>query len=349
MARRDISPPMRDTWRAEDEHRDRHSHRPREPRDRIDRYNPEPSPRRGEPDSSYRSREDPDIDSYRPTHQRDHSRDSRKSYHRRQSPSPKRAPKPRHSHQNRDYPPDYRGARPRDPSSDRAIKRRRTQSPSPTRSDRWAPAGRRGSPTRGRADPYDRRVPIDRAFSPRRDSPPRHSRASSRDLTADIDSYKPAHRRREPTPPPSRRRDRRTPSPPYRSPSPRSRRPEQRPPPRQRDLSPYSARVQKTQEIAAERSVSQDRPWSRPSTAGPEDEQKSMEGTYSMRGNYSNRGNFQNRQQRPWVDTRQHHGSPPFNNQNTDYHNSPQSASPQYQRGGWQGPPAHHGYVLTSL
>ena len=343
MARSDYSPSMTDRWRAEDDDRDRHSHRPRDrdgdrDRDHIDRW-PRSPPRR-DIDSAYRGRDLLDIDSYRPPQKREPSRDS--YYYR--SPSPIRQPRQKH-HQppGRGRPLEERVTRPSEPSPDRAFKRRRTQSPSPTRSDRWVPDRRRGSPDR---DYPDRRQIIDRAFSPRQSSPPRQYRPDPRDLPSEIDSYVPSTRRRELTPPTIRRRDRRSRSP-RRTPSPPPRQ-VQKKPSKDPELSPYSARLLKTKQLAAERAGESARKPSRPSTAD-ETHQRSMDGGYGMRGNYGNRGNMmQNRPSRPYVDTRpQYGGSPPYGTPNSSHQGSPHSASPYHNRGNWSGNQGHHGYVRT--
>ena len=330
MARPDRSPSMTHRWRAEDDHRTRHSQRPRDrsrsrdrDRDHIDRY--PRSPVRRDIDVAYRGRDLIDTDSYRPPQKRDLSRES---YYRR-SPSPIR-----HSHFSHRQPPgrgrplEERVTRPRDQSLDRAIKRRRTQSPSPARSDRWVPDTRRASPSR---DYPDRRAPIDRAFFPRQSSPGRHHRPDPRDLPPEIDSYVPL-RRRDPTPPPSRRRVRS----PVRAPSSPARRIK-----RETSLSPYSARLLKTKQLEAEEAEHRGRRPSHPANA--DDQHPSMDGNHGMRGNYGNRGNMQNRPSRPYVDTRQQYGgSPPYGTPNSQ--GSPQSAS-YPNRGNWGGNQGHHGYV----
>jgi hypothetical protein len=328
---------MTDRWRAEDDDRDRHPRQRDRSRDRthIDRWTR--SPPRREIDSAYRGRDLLDTDSYRPPQKRDLSRDS---FYRR-SPSPARQPgSKQHPSTARGRPLEDRISRPRDPAPDRAIKRRRTQSPSPARSDRWIPEHRRASPSR---DHPERRPAIDRAFSPRHTSPPRHSRAEPRDLPAEIDSYIPKHRKRDPTPPP-RRRDKRSRSP-RRSLSPSSRRRPKKPS-KDQGLSPYSARLLKTKEVEAERAERSCRESSRPTTA--DENQESMAGNYDMRGNYGNRGNMmQHRPQRPYLDTRQQQygGSPPFGTPNSSHQGSPHSASSHHNRGNWGGNQGNHGYV----
>ena len=320
MARSDRSPQMRERWRAEDGPRDRRSRRDR---DRSAHRNRSPSPRRSSPQSHHRGRDL--IDEYRPATKHQPSREPRQ--YRRFSPSPSRS---FHSHHPRSRPLDERITRPRDWSPERAAKRRRTESPSPARSDRWVPETRRRSRSRDRYEPRGP-PPIDRAFSPRRSSPVRSPR---RELPPDIDSYVP-HRRREPTPAPSWRRERRSRSPPRRQ-SPR--RTEQKRQPQERQLSPFSARVQRTRELEAEIAKTSAPPSNAASVFG---EDESMD--YHTRG-YGHRGGWnQNRPQRPYVDTRQHQygGSPPYQGQNGSYHSSPHSASPHYNRGGWNGPQGH--------
>ena len=336
MARHDRSPPMRDTWRAEDEARDRHSRRDR---DRSARQYRSPSPRRASPAPPYRGRDPIDTDSYRPSHKRQPSPNSWKHQRRQPSPSPNRSFKPKQSHPLRSRPLEDRIIRPRDQSIERAAKRRRTQSPSPSRSDRWVPDQRRRSRSRDHYEPRDRPPPIDRAFSPRRSSPIRNPRTDPRDFPPEVDSYVPGPRRRSPTPPPLRRRGR-SPSPPQRSRSPH-RRPEKKKQPQIRELSPYSARVLKTKELEAGQSAVLAKT-SAPQSKAPSvvDENEHMDGQYQMRGHGHRGGWNQNRPQRPYVDTRQQQygGSPPFHGANSSYHGSPHSASPQYNRGGWNGP-----------
>lgn len=338
MARSDRSSSMTDRWRADDDDRDRHFHRPWDTdregdRDHIDRW-PRSPPRR-DIDSAYRGRDLLDTDSYRPPQKRDPSRDS--YYYR--SPSPIRQPRQKHHEPSgRGRPLEERVSRPREPSLDRASKRRRTQSPSPSRSDRWVPERRRSSPDR---DYPERRPTIDRAFSPRQSTPPRQYRSDPRDLPPEIDSYIPSTRRRDPPPPPTRRRDRRSRSP-RRSVTPPSHR-VQKKPPKDPELSPYSARLLRTKQLEAERAEQPARKPSRPSTA-EENQQRSMDGGYGMRGNHGNRGSImQNRPQRPYADTRpQYGGSPPYGTASSSHQGSPHS---YHSRGNWGGNQGHHGYV----
>ena len=118
-----------------------------------------------------------------------------------------------------------------------------------------------------------------------------------------------------------------------------------------RELSPYSARLQKTKELSLRKPNQKDpntipvvRRGGSPSASykhnRDEDETESMAGynqNYGVHNNV-NRGNL-----RPWVDTRQNYGgSPPFHTPNSSYQGSPQSGSPYHGgRGGWNGHQQH--------
>lgn len=340
MARSQRSPPMKDSWRGEEEPRDRHHNRPRDSDRGGRRPRSPPSARRGGAESSHRGREYNDRDVYRNYRERSVSRDSRRSYPRKSSISPKRLPKLKQPSSAQLRRTEDRINRPRDVSPFRSAKRRRTQSPSPARSDRYVPDRRRESRSRERVDSRDRRPVIDRAFSPRRASPGRSSRPSSRGAPPDIDSYVPSHRRRSPTPPPARRRERRSPSPRRRSRTPPPRRQPTKPAsPKPRELSPYSARVLKTQQLAAHSAPTKNAPPASKATSVIDDDHNSMDGQHSVRGSYGTHKNMRRgHPQRPYVETRgqQFGGSPPFQTPNSSYHGSPQSGSPQYNsRGGW--------------
>ncbi|RMZ83992.1 hypothetical protein DV737_g1266, partial [Chaetothyriales sp. CBS 132003] len=360
MARPEQSPQMRDRWRGEDDHRDRH----RSHGERSVRRHRSPSPRRLSPASPYRGRDNIDTDSYRPPTLHSSSRDSWK--HHRRSPSPQRS-RPKPPHPQRPRAPDDRISRARDFSPERGAKRRRTQSPSPSRSDRWARGARRRSHSRDHYDRRGRPAAVDRAFSSRRASPERPFRPESREYPAEIDSYIPAQRKRSPSlsPVPLRRREPRSPSRRREARSP-SRRREARSPSRRRDHSPprqtdprprseernptpqpQTAQVVRARDVAAERSTPSAKtsaPPSKAPSAADEADPHSMDGHYQARGHGHRGGWNQTRPHRPYVDTRQHHygASPPYHNPSGSYHGSPHSATSHYNRGSWNGPQGHH-------
>lgn len=366
MAKSHRTPPMKDRWRADEDARNRQENRSRE-KDRNERRpRSPPQPRRAQVEDNRRSRESGATDSYVPGRQRDGSRDSKRSHPRRASPSPRRP-----QNQRRGSPQNSRAladriTRPRDGSPVHPSKRRRTHSPSPARSDRYIPDRRRDSRSRERFENRDRRpIGIDRAFSPRRSSPTRISRPVSRGEPPVIDSYIPAHRRRENSPP-ARQPDRRSRSPRRRSRTPPPRREQLKqssPPPQSalphRELSPYSARVLRTQQQnlppqhstprkqnhqankqkpARKQSIEADH--NRDVSDRETEDYESMDGRHGPQQNYSTPNQMHNRPQRPFVNTQQSYGGspPPFQTPNSSHHGSPQSGSPFRGRGGWNGP-----------
>ncbi|RMZ79747.1 hypothetical protein DV738_g3125, partial [Chaetothyriales sp. CBS 135597] len=317
MARPEQSPQMRDRWRGEDDHRERHR------RERSARRHCSPSRR---PSPGYKGRDLIDTDFYRPPAFYSSSRDSGKYL--RRSPSPPRS-RPQPPHPQRPRPPDDRVSRAREFSTERAAKRRRTQSPSPSRSDRRTPVARRRSHSRDQFDRRDRQAAAERAFSSRRPSFEGPFRPESRDHAPENDLFLPRHlssahlRRREPLSP-SRRRD--------------------HSPPRQ-----IGPRV-----LAATRSISSAKTSEAPSKApsvSDEADSYSMDGHYQTRGHAHRGGWNQTRPHRPYVDTRQNHygASPPYHNPGGSYHGSPHSTTSHYNRGSWNGPQGHQRQPLPSI
>lgn len=355
---------MRDQWRAEEDARHRPESRHRTA-DKFDRRHRSPPPvRRESSQERYRGREIVGTESYRPSRDRERSRESRKHKSRRVSLSPRRPTTSKQDEPKRSRPLEERITHPRDKPAANPHKRRRTRSPSPARSDRYVPSPRRHSRSRDRLDRRDRRaVGTDRAFSPRRASPIRPTRSDRRAVTPTLDTYIPSHRTRgrSRTPSPRRRRTRHSRSPRQESPVRTSRRDRARDTERApRDSShpyirPRSSRtpsprkesrskrkMKSTQKI---QSIMDDpnRPRS-PSRPIPQYQQSNhdpMDGRHQMRGGYPPHNNMMhhNRSSRPPpVDTRQSFaGSPGFVTPNSSYHSSPQSGSPFGNRGGWGG------------
>lgn len=369
MARSRWTPPMRDHWRAEEDARDRAAPRYRESNGSERRPRTPPFARREDPGDRHRGPESRATHPYRLSSGREPVKESKHLHTRKTSPSPRRGSKPKQSSPQRFRDLEHRVAHPRDLSPAKPSKRRRTRSPSPARSDRYVPSHRRESRSRDRSEPRERRlVGTDRAFSSRRSSPNRDLRPERWSQIPSSDSYVPSHRRRDRsrsrTPP--RNFDRRSRSP---------RRISRSPPPRRdrkvkadnepRDLSPYSARVLKTQKLLP---GDTDGRSSRKTMNHPQRIQsivdnsslstqgQSYQGGHDAMGSHGPmRGNFgtpsntlmhQNRPPRPVVDTRSsYQGSPPFMTPNSSYHGSPQSGSPFHgNRGGWSGNQAFQGH-----
>jgi CTD kinase subunit alpha len=365
MARSRRTPPMRDHWRAEEEARDRAAQRYRESNRSERRPRTPPFARREDPKNTYRGSDPRATQSYRPSSNRELARDSKRPQTRKASPSPRRGSKPKQPSPQRSWGLEDRIARPRDPSPTIPSKRRRTRSPSPARSDRYVPSRRRDSRSRDRSELRERRpVGTDRAFSSRRSSPNRDLRPDRRSQIPSSDSYVPSRRRRDRSRSRSlpRNFDRRPRSPRRRSPSPPARSSPHRRDRKvetdeQRDLSPYSARALKTQQLSlATESRSSGTNMNHPQRIQSIVDNPSLSaqgqnyqgGHDTMGNNGSIRGNFgahnnnmmhQNRPPRPVLDTRSsYQGSPPFLTPNSSYHGSPQSGSPFHgSRGGWSG------------
>ena len=366
MARSRRTPPMRDHWRAEEEARDRAAQRYRDTNRSERRPRTPPFARREDPEDRYRSLDSRATESYRPSNNREPVRESKHPRTRKASPSPRRGSKPKQPSPERFWVLEDRISHPRDPSPTKLPKRRRTRSPSPARSDRYVPPRRRDSRSRDWSEPRDRRpVGTDRAFSSRRSSPSRDPRSDRRSQIPSSDSYVPSHRRRERSRSRSAPRNfdrqsrsprRRSHSPPARISPPRRDR-KRKPDTEQRELSPYSARALKTQQLslpAEPRSSGKEmnRPQRIQSIADnpslSAQSQNYQGGHDTMGGHAPMRGTFgahssnmmhQNRPPRPMVDTQSsYQGSPPFMTPNSSYHGSPQSGSPFHgNRGGWSG------------
>jgi CTD kinase subunit alpha len=353
MARSPRDPPMKDSWKPDEDRRVRETSRHREPIRGERRPRSPPIQRREKDQGIRRGPPQEGTESYRPGRRRDNSRDSRRAHHRQASPPSRRSSKPPQPLQGRDRQPEPRSSKFRNESPYPPSKRRRTQSPSPARSDHYVPDRPNDNRSWPRSDSRGRRpAPIDRAFSPRRASPAR-TRPSSRGEPPSIDSYVPGRDRYDSPPPPIRTQRKRSRSPPHR----RARTPPPRKEPAKqsklpaRELSPYSARLQKTKELSLRKPNQKDpntipvvRRGGSPSASykhnRDEDETESMAGynqNYGVHNNV-NRGNL-----RPWVDTRQNYGgSPPFHTPNSSYQGSPQSGSPYHGgRGGWNGHQQH--------
>jgi len=345
---------MRDHWRAEEEARDRSLHRFRGS-ERGDRRPRSPPPSRRE-EKGYRYRSPPPrtSESYRLSSGRELARESKHSRIREASLSPRPPSKPKQGHKSR--PIEERISRPRDASPTKSSKRKRSRSPSPARSGRYLPGRHRESRSRDRAELRDRRpVGIERTFGSRRPSPSRDPR-SDRWLDAHpSDSYVPSHRRRARSRSPARRADGWSTSPRPRSRSPAARNDKPRKPKNpSRELSPYSARVLKTQSLLSDipkpvesRITEKHRPKKltidETGHQQAEDMQNYNQGGHgSMGGHPPMRGSFQqnmmhpNRPPRPMVDTRSFQGSPPFGTPTSSYQGSSQPGSPFHSnRGGW--------------
>lgn len=362
---------MRDQWRAEEDARHRPESRHRTT-DKVDRRaRSPPLVRRERSEDRYQGREIIGTESYRPSRDRERSRESRKHKHRRVSPSPRRPTKPKQSEPKRPRPLEERITHPRDKPANNPHIRRRTRSPSPTHSDRYVPSPRRQSRSRDRLDRRDRRaVGTDRAFSPRRASPRRPARQERRGTTPTLDTYIPSHRNRDRSQSPSirNRRSRHSRSPrrgsPPRNPrrerdrdTARGLRESRRSPTRHRSSRTPSPtkdprsreKMHSTQKI---QSIMDDpnRPPS-PSRPVPHYQQNShdlLDGRPPNRGGYAPHNNNMMHHHRPTrpppVDTRQSFaGSPGFVTPNSSYHGSPQSGSPFGNRGGWAGQQQFHG------
>jgi CTD kinase subunit alpha len=373
MARSRRTPPMRDHWRAEEEARDRAAQRYRDTNRSERRPRTPPFARREDLEDRYRGPDPRATESYRPSSNREPVRESKRPQPRKASPPPRRGSKPKHSSPQRSRGLEDRIAHPRDSSPTKPAKRRRTRSPSPARSDRYVPSHRRDSRSRDRSEPRDRRlVGTDRAFSSRRSSPNRDPRSDRRSQIPSSDSYVPSHRRRDRSrsrSPPrnfdrrSRSPRRRSRSPPTRS-SPTHHNRKRKPDNEQRELSPYSARALKTQQLSlAAEPRSSGKNMNHPqriqsvvdnpsiSTQGQNYQggHDTMGSHGQMRGNFGAHNNnmiHQNRPPRPLVDTRSsYQGSPPFMTPNSSYHGSPQSGSPfNGNRGGWSGNQSFQGH-----
>ncbi len=362
---------MRDQWRAEEDARHRPESRHRNT-DKFDRRPRSPPPlRREHSENRYSGRETIGTESYRPSRDRERSRDSRKHKHRRVSPSPRRPTKSIQGEPKRPRPLEERITHPPDKPVN-PHKRRRTRSSSPARSDRYVPSPRRRSRSRSR-DRLDRRerrgAGTDRAFSSRRASPIRPARPERRVATPALDTYIPSHRNRDrsPTPLARHRRRRHSRSPRRESPlrsvrrdrgrdtdrepresarSPIRRRPSRTPSPT--NQSRYRRKMHSTQKI---QSVMDDpnRPPSpsRPISHYQQSNHDPMDGRPPMPGGYPPHNNTmsQHRPPRPPpVETRHSFAaSPGFVTPNSSYHGSPQSGSPFGNRGGWGGQQQFHG------
>jgi CTD kinase subunit alpha len=364
MARSPRDPPMKGTWKPDEDRRVRDTSRHRDPVRGERRPRSPPVQRREKGQGNRRGPLQEGTESYRPGRQRDDSRDSRRAYNRQASPPSRRDSRPPQPAQRRERQPEPRSGRSRNESPRPPSKRRRTQSPSPARSDHYVPDRPSDSRSWQRPDSRDRRpAPIDRAFSPRRASPAR-TRPSSRGEPPSIDSYVPGRDRRDSPHLHARVNRKRSRSPPHRRartpPSRKDSATQSKPP--TRDLSPYSARLLKTKELSLRKPDREDpnpipvgkrgvSPLARYNHNRDGDDTDSMAGynqNYGVHNNV-NRGNS-----RPWVDTRQNYGgSPPFHTPNSSYQGSPQSGSPYHGgRGGWYGQQqqfhSNRGYVHFS-
>lgn len=349
MARSRSGSPMRNRWSAEEEQRSRHYQPYREKHKSEGRGRSPPPTRRTEPRPTSKVWIEDDIDSYRPAKRRNPSRDSYHSYSRRSSVSPKRPVRvgfPSHSRFE-----ESRQHRSRDFSASRSPKRRRTRSPTPPRNGRprYEHRGRSRSwsrsPTRG--DSRDRRPVIDRAFSPRRSSPPRRTRAPSRGIEPEIDSYVPSRRRRTQSPSSSTRRRRQSSSPQRKSRTPPRKQKSGLQSPRSRRSPPYRSNTKVKQNAEPSHPVAQKKDHSS-KTSSVADDQEPMDAQHPTRGNYGMHGNMTHGRSRPYQDNRPpYQGSPPMSASNSSYHGSPQSnASYHGGRGGWGGQQqyqSHHG------
>ena len=361
---------MRDQWRAEEDARHRPESRHRTS-DKFDRRPPSPpAVRREDLQERYQGREAIGTEFYRPSRDREPSRDSRKHKHRRVSPSPRSHTKSKPAETKRPRPLEERITHPRDKPAIDPHKRRRTRSPSPARSDRYVPSSRRHSRSRDRLDQRDRRaVGTGRAFSPRRISPGRLARSDRPGVTPTLDTYIPPHRNRDRSRTPSarHRRGRGSRSPRRKSPKPTSRRDRGRDIDRDPRASPRSPIQRRSSRISSPRNESRskrtmhstqkiqsimDDPNRPPSPARPisqyqQSSHDPMDGRPAMRGGYPSHNNMvhHNRPSRPPpVDTRQSFaGSPGFVTPNSSYHGSPQSGSPFGNRGAWGGQQQFHG------
>lgn len=366
MARSPRDPPMKDRWKPDEDRRARDTSRHRD-QIRGDRRLPSPPSQRREKDrDNRRGPPQEGTESYRPGRHRKASPESRRAHYRKASPPPRRHSRPPPSVQRREQVPESRLGRIRDDSPPPPSKRRRTNSPSPARSDHYVPGPTRDNRSRQRPDSRDRRpAPIDRAFSPRRLSPAR-TRASSRGEPPSIDSYIPGRDRRDSPHAPPRNSRKRSRSPPRRrSRTPPSRKdPAKQSRPRDRELSPYSARLQKTTQLPSRKPDREHpnkipvarrggSPPSRRDHIRDRDDTESMDGRHQYNQNYGMHNNMHRGNQRPFIDTRQNlGGSPPFHTPTSSYHGSPQSGSPFHGgRGGWNGPQQFHnnrGYVFSA-
>lgn len=350
MARPRASPSMKHRRRAEGDLRERNPHRPwdrgrdRSPGRRL--YSPDPASKQ---DHSTLDRErDRGNWDKRPPHRNSHPhRRSKKPYPARPSYSPPRSSKPKNNHPPRQKQFDHPSHRPRDYSVDRQTKRRRTRSPSAADSER----GRLGY------DQYKRDRPgvedtKRNSVSPRKERDHHSSRPRSSSRATNNEPFVHPDRRRDFTPPPVRRRDRRSRSP--------GRSSQASPDPRvdshpssihSRESSIVSNRPEHHSEksgkgrFGAKKAKQRARPASKTPSLVDDTDTRSMDGQYPPRGGYGHRG-----QQRSYVDTRQHQqpaGSPPFpSTPNSSYRGSPQANSPYHnQRGGWGRGRGHHGYV----
>lgn len=363
MARSPRGPPMKDTWKPDEDRRARDTSRNREQGRGDRRPRSPPVQRREQGQGNRRGPQQEGTESYRPGRQREDSRDSRRAHYRQASPPSRRGSRPPQPVQRRERPSEARSGRTRNESPHPPSKRRRTQSPSPARSDHYVPGRSNENRSWQRPDSRDRRpAPIDRAFSPRRASPAR-TRPSSRGEPPSIDSYVPGRDRRDSPQPPTRVTRKRSRSPPHR----RARTPPSRKDSARqsktpvRDLSPYSARLQKTKGLSLREPDREDPntiPVARrgPSPAARYNHNRDGDDTDSMAGynqNYGMHNNMHRGNSRPWVDTRQNYGgSPPFHTPNSSYQGSPQSSSPYNGgRGGWNGQQqqfhTNRGYVYS--